>query len=624
MSNAYSSNGACLYSSFFLVTDIATGVDHHSESIPDYSVENQVDQNSSGGGMVSPHNNVASGSRVQDFPMLPPPTGEEMDSESDDAQASDHVTPAAELSNTAADDFPLGVPMAEDKIIPSRRVYETAFVLIGHPKTSKKNRITTSPPQPTKFAKSNPCQRPPPFAEDTSALTPVLPPRTPPLSPRPKLQDDDSPPVSPRSIPSPPNLSPTKLSGENELESIVEDFRKLKVSDSNNPFAMHRSLDWSHSTSLSDEDDDDDDEDDALAYFSSDSTSGSPDQPSFNSEDLIQISGVDPVHSTPVSNAVAAYRKRHPELWEELESLGGSFPVLGPHAATTTTPFDALKLKFQDPIWAMKCVQSPPRGKHLAIEKVNSEPGLPLSTDMEPSSSIKEGPQSLPDVLLSPLMLEKKMDYRAWPESVLFGKDYEYLLHTSPELLGRRIIKPIPAKYRHKLPKHQPPIPVPVARTRPRSSDPFISFMSYVPKSGFRTPSPFPSSCRTPGKPNSFDSPRHGSFEEMYTTPPASEHRDEPVASPLVWVVEDVPVKDEVNAYSKRASLKGMAVPEIFPVVEEPEPNALDHEAVIHPIDERDNPPGLFFNAHIRPLGTGICRVCSRRSGFSCLSCLWF
>lgn len=331
------------------------------------------DQNLSQAGAVSP-NNVASGSHVQDFPMLPPSTSGEMDSEN--APASEHTTrfngdacptstsntttstPAAELSNTVAENFPLGVPMVEDKVIPSRRDYEAAFVLSGHPKMAKKikNYPIDSPTKPTKAAKSNSCQRTLPFAQDS----PACPPPTPPLSPLPEPQDS-SPPVSPPSTPPLADLPPAKISTETDLESIVEGFRNLKVSDSNPNFSLQRSLDLSHSTSFSDDAD-------ALVYFS-DSTSASQDQLSLSSEGLIDILGVDPVHSTPVSGSVAAYGNSDSELWEELASLDGSFPL--PKTQTATTSFEPLE--FQDPIWTMKGGQFPPRGELLAVEKVNSE-----------------------------------------------------------------------------------------------------------------------------------------------------------------------------------------------------------------------------------------------------------
>jgi len=337
--------------------------------MPAQGVEDPVDQNQSGGGMVSPRNSVASGSRVQDFPMLPPSTGEEMDSgnasatlehttpfrgntcTSSTSNTTTDIIPAAELSNTVADNFPLGVPMAEDKVVPSRRDYEAAFVLIGHPKTAKKikNYRITPPPKPTKPVKSNACQRTPPFAKDT----PAFPPPTPPLSPLSDPQDA-SPHISPPSTPPFTSLPPTEISVESDLESIVEGFRKLRVSDSNPNFALQRSSDLSHDTS-------DSDDADALVYFSPDSTQ---DQLSFNSEDLIKISGVDPIHSTPINGAVSAYGNGDLELWEELASLDGSFPL----PKTQAEP-----LEFQDPIWTMKSVQSPPRREILAVEKVNSE-----------------------------------------------------------------------------------------------------------------------------------------------------------------------------------------------------------------------------------------------------------
>ena len=323
--------------------------------------------------MVSPRNNVASGSRVQDFLMLPPSIGEEMDSENASA-LSEHTTPfrgnictsstsnttadiipAAEVSNTVADNFPLGVPMAEDKVVPSRRDYEAAFVLIGHPKTAKKikNYRITSPPKPTKSVKSSACHRTP-FSKDD----PAFPPLTPPLSP---LSDprDASPHVSPPSTPPLTTLPPTEISVESDLESIVEGFRRLKVSDSNPNFALRRSSDLSHSTSTSDDTD-------ALVYFSSNSTQ---DQHSFNSEDLIKISGVDPIHSTPIGSVVPAYGNGDFELWEELASLDGSFPLPKTRAGITTVE----PLEFQDPIWTMKGVQSPPRGELQGVEKVNLE-----------------------------------------------------------------------------------------------------------------------------------------------------------------------------------------------------------------------------------------------------------
>jgi hypothetical protein len=324
--------------------------------------------------MVSPRNNVASGSRVQDFPMLPLSTGEEMDSENASALSehttpfrgntctsstsnttADIIVPAAELSNTVADNFPLGVPMAEDKVVPSRRDYEAAFILIGHPKTAKKikNHRITSPPKPTKLVKSNACHRTPPCSKDD----PAFPPPTPPLSPLSDPQDA-SPPVSPPSTP-PLTSLPTKISTESDLESIVEGFRKLKVSDSNPNFTLRRSSDLSHRTSISDDAD--------ALVFSSDSTQ---DQLSFYSEDLIKISGVDPIHSTPIGSAVAAYGNGESEHWEELASLDGSFPL--PKTQAGTTAFEPLE--FQAPIWTMKRVQSPPRGEILAVERVNSEP----------------------------------------------------------------------------------------------------------------------------------------------------------------------------------------------------------------------------------------------------------
>ena len=341
--------------------------------MPAQGVEEPVDQNTSGNDMVSPRNNIASGSRVQDFPMLPPSTGEEMDSEN--ASASENTTPfrgntctsltsnttadiipAAELSNTVADNFPLGVPMAEDKVVPSRRDYEAAFVLIGHPKTAKKikNYRITSPPKPTKSVQSSASQRTTPLAKDT--LT--FPPPTPPLSPLSNPQDA-SPHVSPHSTPPITPLLPTRISADRDLELIVEGFRRLKVSDSNPNFALRRSSDLSHSTSTSDDTD-------AFVYFSSDSTQ---DQHSFNSEDLIKISGVDPIHSTSIGSAVPAYGNGDFELWEELASLDGSFPLPKTRAGITTVE----PLEFQDPIWTMKGVQSPPRGELQGVEKVNSE-----------------------------------------------------------------------------------------------------------------------------------------------------------------------------------------------------------------------------------------------------------
>jgi hypothetical protein len=263
-----------------------------------------------------------------------------------------YITPAAELSDTVADNFPLGVPMAEDKVIPSRRDYEAAFVLIGHPKTAKKikNYRITSLPKPTRPVKSNSCQPTPPSAKDSL----VCPPPTPHLSPIPEPREA-SPPVSRSSSPPLTDLPPTKISAENDIELIVEGFRKLKVSDSDPNFALQRSLDLSHSTSVSDDAK-------ALDYLSFDSTQ---DQLLFHSEDLIQMSGVDPIHSTPVSSAVSAYRNSDSELWEELASLDGSFPLPKNQAAATA-------LEFRDPIWTMKGVQYPPRGELLAVEKVNS------------------------------------------------------------------------------------------------------------------------------------------------------------------------------------------------------------------------------------------------------------
>ena len=305
-------------------------------------VEDPVDQNAAGGG------NSASGSRVQDFPMLPPSTGEEMDSESAPG-ASEHATPLV------ADNFPLGVPMAEDKVIPSRRDYEAAFILIGHPKTSKKikNYRITSPPKPTRPVKSNSCQRYP-LAKDAPDISPP----TPSQSPLPESQDA-SPPVIPPPTPLAINLPP-KIPAENDLELIVEGFRKLKVSDSNTSFALQRSLDLSHTSSSSVSDDAD-----ALVCISPDSTSASQDQLLFDSEDLIEISGVDPIHSTPVNSAT--YGNNDPELWEELGSLDGSFPL--PQTQAGTTAFE-----FLNPIWTMKGVQPPPRGELRAVKTDNLEP----------------------------------------------------------------------------------------------------------------------------------------------------------------------------------------------------------------------------------------------------------
>jgi len=297
-------------------------------------VEDPVNQNAAGGG------NSASRSRVQDFPMLPPSTGEEMDSESAPA-ASEHTTPLV------AGDSPLGVPMAEDKVIPSRRDYEAAFILIGHPKTSKKikNHRITSPQKPTRPVKSNSYQRSPPLAKDAPALSPPTPP---PQSPLPESRAASAP-IIPPSTSLAIDLPPTKIPAENDFELIVEGFRKLRVSDSNTSFALQGPLDWSHSSFV-----------DAVC-ISSDSTSASQDQLLFESEDLIEISGVDPIHSTPVNSAT--YGNSDSELWEELGSLDGSFPLPQTQAGT-------MAFEFLDPIWTMK---SPPRGKLLAVKNDNSE-----------------------------------------------------------------------------------------------------------------------------------------------------------------------------------------------------------------------------------------------------------
>ena len=168
---------------------------------------------------------------------------------------------------------------------------------------------------------------------------------------------------------------------------------------------------------------------------------------------------------------------------------------------------------------------------------------------------------------------------------VLFGKNFEFpSTRWSPSpsrVRGQRPRNLTATKYSHKLPKHQPSV------KRPRSSEPLTSFIDYVPSTGFRTP-PFPSLCRAPRKPDSFDDSRHGSFDESYTTPPALKHE---TVVRLVQDIEDVQVKG-VNEDLDPPSLKEGAVPASPPVVEEPEVDAL--RAGVNPLVNRDNYPGLL------------------------------
>ena len=208
-----------------------------------------------------------------------------------------------------------------------------------------------------------------------------------------------------------------------------------------------------------------------------------------------------------------------------------------------------------------------------------------VSTDIKQSSFIKKDPQSLPDLLLSPLILENNIASSA---SVLFGKNFEFPTSRrspSPSWVRGHKTRDLPAnKYSHKLPKHRPAV------KRPRSSEPPLSsFIDYVPRPGFRTP-PFPSSCRRAPKYNSFDSSRHGRFDESYAILPALKH--EPVVVRLVQDVEDVQVK-EVNGDLDPPSFKEGPVPVSLPVVEEPEAaNSLIAE--VNLLVNRDNYPGLL------------------------------
>jgi len=194
----------------------------------------------------------------------------------------------------------------------------------------------------------------------------------------------------------------------------------------------------------------------------------------------------------------------------------------------------------------------------------------------------------LPDVLLSPLILDKDIDNRTSPAGVLFGKSFEFPSTRRSPLPSRirgnitRDLPPFTAtKYSHKLPKHR------LLVRRPRSSEPLSSFIDYVPGPVFRTPSPFPSSRRAPRKHNSFEISRHGSFDESYTGPLALKRE-----LVVVRLIQDVEVK-EVIADPEPPLLEEGAVPGILPAVEEPEANALRPEVNLV-ADHRDNYPGLL------------------------------
>ena len=195
------------------------------------------------------------------------------------------------------------------------------------------------------------------------------------------------------------------------------------------------------------------------------------------------------------------------------------------------------------------------------------------------SADIKQ----LPDVLLSPLILEKDINTTS-PAGVLFGKNFEFPSTRRSPLPSRirgnitKALPPITAtKYSHKLPKHKHR---PSAR-RPRSSEPLSSFIDYVPGPVFRPLAPLPSSRRAPRKHNSFEISRRGSLDESFTIPTAL--KDESV---VVRLVQDV----EVNADPEPPLLEQGAAPGNL---QEPEANALRPE--VDPVADRDNYPGFLI-----------------------------